>query len=128
MTIVTAADPTLTALSPTTGALGATFQNVYLSGSNFICTTAVLVNGTPLPAGSLSALSSSTFLVVLPDSVLSTLPTSGTTTVTLTFTVEREGGSPQACSPALPTGPFAGASGARGLHARQHSVRNQLPW
>ena len=97
VTIATAADPTVAALSPTTGALGATRQNVYLTGTNFICTTAVLVNGTPLPAGSLSALSSTTFLVVLPDTVLSTPPTSGSTT-TLTFTVEREGGSPQPCS------------------------------
>ena len=97
VTIATAADPTVSALSPTTGALGATRENVYLTGSNFICTTAVLVNGTPLPAGSLSALSSTVFLVVLPDTVLSTPPTSGSTT-TLTFTVEREGGSPQPCS------------------------------
>jgi DNA-binding beta-propeller fold protein YncE len=100
VTIATAADPTVATLSPTTGALGATSQDVYLSGTNFICTTAVLVNGTPLPAGSLFTLSSTTFLVVLPDTVLSTLPPSGTTTETLTFTVEREGGSPQACSTA----------------------------
>ncbi len=100
VTIATAADPTVSALSPTTGALGATRQNVYLTGSNFICTTAVLVNGTPLPAGSLSALSSTVFLVVLPDTVLSTLPPLGTATETLTFTVEREGGSPQPCSTA----------------------------
>ncbi len=100
VTIATAADPTVTALSPTTGALGATRQNVYLTGSNFICTTAVLVNGTPLPTGSLFTLSSTTFLVVLPDTVLSTLPALNTTTVTLTFTVEREGGSPQNCSTA----------------------------
>lgn len=99
VTIATAADPTVAALSPTTGALGATRQNVYLTGTNFICTTAVLVNGIPLPSGSLSALSSTTFLVVLPDTVLSTPPTSGSTT-TLTFTVEREGGSPQPCSTA----------------------------
>jgi DNA-binding beta-propeller fold protein YncE len=95
VTIATAADPTVATLSPTTGALGATSQNVYLSGTNFICTTAVLVNGTPLPAGSLFTLSSTTFLVVLPDAVLSP---SSSTAVTLTFTVEREGGSPQACS------------------------------
>jgi DNA-binding beta-propeller fold protein YncE len=100
VTVATAADPTVTALSPTTGALGATRQDVYLSGSNFICTTAVLVNGTPLPAGSLFTLSSTTFLVVLPDTVLSTLPALNTATVTLTFTVEREGGSPQNCSTA----------------------------
>ena len=100
VTIATAADPTVATLSPTTGALGATSQDVYLSGTNFICTTAVLVNGTPLPAGSLFTLSSTTFLVVLPDTVLSTLPALNTTTVTLTFTVEREGGSPQNCSTA----------------------------
>jgi hypothetical protein len=100
VTIATAADPTVTGLSPNTGALGATRQDVYLSGSNFICTTAVLVNGTPLPTTSLFALSSSTFLVVLPDTVLSTLPASGSSTTTLTFTVEREGGSPQLCSTA----------------------------
>jgi DNA-binding beta-propeller fold protein YncE len=100
VTIATAADPTVATLSPTTGALGATSQDVYLSGTNFICTTAVLVNGTPLPTGSLFTLSSTTFLVVLPDTVLSTLPTSGSSTTTLTFTVEREGGSPQACSTA----------------------------
>jgi DNA-binding beta-propeller fold protein YncE len=96
VTIATAADPTVSALSPTTGALGATRENVYLTGSNFICTTAVLVNGTSLPAGSLSALSSTVFLVVLPDTILS--PSSASAPVTLTFTVEREGGSPQACS------------------------------
>ena len=100
VTIAAAADPTVATLSPTTGALGATSQDVYLSGTNFICTTAVLVNGTPLPAGSLFTLSSTTFLVVLPDTVLSTLPALNTTTVTLTFTVEREGGSPQNCSTA----------------------------
>ena len=97
VTNATAADPTVATLSPTTGALGATSQDVYLSGTNFICTTAVLVNGTPLPAGSLFTLSSTTFLVVLPDAVLSP---SSSTAVTLTFTVEREGGSPQTCSTA----------------------------
>jgi DNA-binding beta-propeller fold protein YncE len=99
VTVAAAADPGLTSVSPPTGALGAASQNVYLSGSKFICTTAVLVNGTPLPAGSVSSLSSSSVLVVLPDAVLSTLPASGSTSVTLTFTVERESGPPQPCSP-----------------------------
>jgi DNA-binding beta-propeller fold protein YncE len=94
VTVAPAADPTVTALSPTTGALGATRQDVYLSGSNFICTTAVIVNNGAtnifLPASSLFALSSTTFLVSVPDSILSTLPTSGTTT-TLTFSAERQG-------------------------------------
>ena len=91
LTIVTAADPTLSSLSPPTGAIGATLQQVYLTGTNFICTTSVLVNGSPLPSGSFFAVSSTTLLVNVPDSVLSTLPTSGST-VTLTVTVERQGG------------------------------------
>lgn len=102
ITVVSAADPTLASVSPSTGAIGAAFENVYLSGSNFICTTAVFVsNGATnvaLPVGSVSSLSSSSLLVVLPSSVLSTLPSSGST-VTLTFTVERQNGSPQQCSP-----------------------------
>jgi hypothetical protein len=98
VTIVAAADPTLSSISPPTGAIGATMQNVYLSGTNFICTTAVFVNGSPLPTGSLFSLSSSSLLVVLPDSILSTQPAASATTVTLTFTVQRQGGTPQACS------------------------------
>jgi len=99
VTIVTAADPTLASVTPPTGAIGATMQNVYLSGTNFICTTAVFVNGSPLPTNSLFALSSSSLLVVLPDSVLSTQPIMPATTVPLTFQVQRQGGTPQDCSP-----------------------------
>jgi DNA-binding beta-propeller fold protein YncE len=102
VTIATAADPTIAAVNPPTGALGATFQEIYLSGSNFICTTGVFVNNgvstVPLPPGSLSALSSGSFLADIPDSILSTIPSSGST-VTLTFTVQRQGGAPQSCSP-----------------------------
>jgi hypothetical protein len=105
ITIVTAADPTLASVSPPTGALGAAFQEVYLSGTNFICTTAVFVNinnaptDIPLPPRSLSSLSSTTFLVDVPDSILSTQPTAPGTPVTLTFKVERQNGSAeQVCS------------------------------
>ena len=99
VTVVTAADPTVSSVSPRTGALGAAFQDVFLTGSNFICTTGVLVNNTPLLAGSLFSLSSTSFLVVLPDSVLSSLVPipPATTTVTLTFTVKRQAGAPQPC-------------------------------
>ena len=102
VTVATAADPTIASISPPTGAPGATFQEVYLSGSNFICTTGVFVNNgvstVPVPPNALSALSASSFLVDLPDSILSTLPSSGST-VTLTFTVQRQGGAQQSCSP-----------------------------
>src|SRR5579862_9729475 len=99
VSIVTAADPTLTSLNPPTGALGAAFQEVYLSGTNFISTTLVFVNRTPLPSNALFAVSPSTLLVVVPDSVLSTLPTPPATNVTLTFTVARQNGAQQVCSP-----------------------------
>jgi DNA-binding beta-propeller fold protein YncE len=101
VTIVTAVDPTLASISPPTGALGAAFLEVYLTGSNFICTTGVFVNNgvknVPLSANFLSTLSSTTLLVTVPDSILATVPASGST-VPLTFTVQRENGSPQSCS------------------------------
>jgi DNA-binding beta-propeller fold protein YncE len=99
VTVVTATDPTISSVSPPNGALGAAFLNVYLSGSNFICTTGVSVNNSPVPTGNVFALSSSSLLVEVPDSVLSTLPTPPATNVTLTFTVQRENGVPQPCSP-----------------------------
>ncbi len=99
VTIVTATDPTITSITPSTGALGATSQQVYLSGSSFISTTSVLVNDTPILTGVVS-LSSSTLLVVVPDSILSsTQATTPPTPLPLTFTVERQGGAEQGCSP-----------------------------
>jgi DNA-binding beta-propeller fold protein YncE len=99
VTIVTAADPTITSLNPPTGALGAAFQEVYLSGSNFISTTLVFVNGTSVPSNDLFSLTSGTLLVVVPDSILSTLPTALGSGTPLTFTVARQGGAQQVCSP-----------------------------
>jgi DNA-binding beta-propeller fold protein YncE len=99
VTIVIAADPTLTSLNPPTGALGAAFQEVYLSGSNFISTTLVFVNGTSIPTSDLFSLTSGTLLVVVPDSILSTLPTALGSATPLTFTVARQGGAQQVCSP-----------------------------
>src|SRR5260370_53462 len=90
ITIVTAADPTLASVSPPTGALGAAFQEVFLTGTNFICTTGVFVNGIPVPTKSISSLSSTILLINVPDSILSTQPTSPATTVTLGFTVGRK--------------------------------------
>lgn len=98
VTVAAVVAPGLSTVSPPTGALGATSMNVYLSGSNFICTTRVFVNGTPLSTGVFS-LSSSALLVVLPDAILSTQPASGATSVTLTFTAASEKGAPNSCSP-----------------------------
>ena len=91
--IVTAVDPTVTSISPPNGALGAAFQEVFITGTNFISTTNVFVNSsllpggaTLLPSGALFAITPTTLFVIVPDSVLSNFPVSGST-VPLTFTV-----------------------------------------
>jgi hypothetical protein len=96
--IVTAVDPTVTSMSPPNGALGAAFQEVFITGTNFISTTNVFVNGALLPSGALFATTSTTLFVIVPDSVLSNFPVSGST-VPLTFTVGRQSGAQQSCSP-----------------------------
>ena len=45
VTLVTATDPTVTSISNDVGAVGARQQDIYLTGSNFISTTEVRVNG-----------------------------------------------------------------------------------
>ena len=103
--IVTAVDPTVTSISPPNGALGAAFQEVFITGTNFISTTNVFVNnsllpgpGAILPSGALFAITPTSLFVIVPDSVLSNLPVSGST-VPLTFTVARQNGVQQSCSP-----------------------------
>ncbi len=77
VTVVTAADPTLTAINPTSAAQGSLFQDVYLTGTNFISTTAVLVNGTALPSSAVIAVSSTLLRARLPDCLLSAIPAGG---------------------------------------------------
>ena len=96
--VVTAVDPTVTSISPPNGALGAAFQEVFITGNNFISTTNVFVNGALLPSGALFATTPTTLFVIVPDSVLSNFPVSGST-VPLTFTVGRQSGAQQSCSP-----------------------------
>ena len=78
VTVVTAADPTLTAINPTSAAQGSLFQDVYLTGTNFISTTAVLVNGTALPPSATTAASSTLLRARIPDCLLSAIPAGGT--------------------------------------------------
>ena len=96
--IITAVDPTVTSISPPNGALGAAFQEVFITGTNFISTTNVFVNGALLPNGALFATTPTTLFVIVPDSVLSNFPVLGGT-VPLTFTVGRQNGARQSCSP-----------------------------
>ena len=117
VTVITAVNPTLTSVSPNITPQGQTFEDVYLTGTNFISTTAVLVNGTPLPAfnngvdsvelpnpifastGSTSSVTgeTTTLRARIPDFMLTAAPTPPNTTATLTITVERQNGTPQSC-------------------------------
>lgn len=99
VTVVTGADPTLTSVSPRVGALGAVFQDIYLTGTNFISTTSVFVNGVQMPTSAVIAASSTVLRVRVPDVFLSTPPTPPSNNVTLTFTAARQGGTRQQCAP-----------------------------
>lgn len=92
LTVVVAADPTLTAISPSRAAQGSVFQDVYLTGTNFISTTTVLANTTIIPA---TPVSTTLMRARLPDCVVSAAGTlniiaqrqNGTTTPAQTLTV-----------------------------------------
>jgi DNA-binding beta-propeller fold protein YncE len=88
-TIVTATDPTLTSLSTNVGAVGATLQDVYLSGANFLSTTQVRANG---------ALIGNTDLVSQQVLRLRLGPNDLRTAGPLTITGSRQGGAAQNCS------------------------------
>ena len=99
VTVVTAADPTITSVSPRVGAIGSVFQDVYLSGTNFISTTNVFINGVQMPATAILAASSTVLRVRVPYTMLSTTPTPPANTATLSITASRQNGAQQQCSP-----------------------------
>ena len=84
VTVFAGLDPVLTALDPGTAAQGAVFQDVYLTGSNFLSTSAVEVNGMVLgpcpstmppvlPLPPCTTFISTTFLKArIPDALLAT--------------------------------------------------------
>ncbi len=83
VTIDTAVDPILTSLDPTTTGQASVQQDVYLTGSNFFNTSAVLANGIPVTP---VIYISTTFLrVTLPASSLSNVGS-------IAITVERQNG------------------------------------
>ncbi len=121
--VISAVDPTVSSVSPSTAPQGGLFQDIYLTGTHFISTTSVLINGvvvsTPctegnanvttgcftLPNFNVSILGSSTpgtiestsMQVRLPDFMLSNQPAPPNTTYALSISVERQGGIPQTC-------------------------------
>jgi DNA-binding beta-propeller fold protein YncE len=92
VTVVTATDPTLTSVSPKTAARGSLFQDIYITGTNFISTNKVFVNGVQVDPLFVTDVSSSVISARITDT---TLAASGT----LQVTVSRQSGQPQNCTP-----------------------------
>lgn len=82
VSIVTATNPTLTSVTPTLTAAGSVFQDFYLTGTNFLSTTSVIIGGNPVPAARVNP---STLRARAPASLLA-FP------ATLTVAVQRQGG------------------------------------
>jgi DNA-binding beta-propeller fold protein YncE len=121
--VISAVDPTVSAVTPTTAPQGGLFQDIYLTGTHFISTTSVLINGVPvatpctegnsntstgcfaLPNLGVSGLGNSvtasieatSMRVRLPDFMLTSQPSPPNTTYSLSVSVERQGGVPQTC-------------------------------
>ncbi len=121
--VISAVDPTVSAVTPTTAPQGGLFQDIYLSGTHFISTTTVFINGVPvstpctegssntstgcfafpnlavadLGSSATGSIEASSLRVRLPDYLLSSQPIAPATTYTLSVSVERQGGVPQRC-------------------------------
>jgi DNA-binding beta-propeller fold protein YncE len=94
VTVVTASTPTVTSVSPNTAALGSLFQDFYITGTNFISTDVVYVNGYNIPAAGVSVDSSSVIRARIPTFLLSQVPASGIIAVT----VSEQTGAAQTCT------------------------------
>jgi YVTN family beta-propeller protein len=69
--IVAAADPVLSSLSPTSLALGALVQDLFLVGENFLSTNVVRINGVAVPASRIRLINRTLMRVRLPASAVS---------------------------------------------------------
>jgi len=77
VTIETATTPTVTSVSPNTTALGALFQDVYITGTNFISTSNVYINNAQLNPSLVFGVSTSLIRARIPDYILAVPPPSG---------------------------------------------------
>lgn len=92
--VVTATQPTVTSVSPNATATGGLFQDVYITGTNFISTNVVYVNHAQLSASLVTQVSSSLIRARIPDFILAAPPSSGF----LQIGVSEQTGSEQACT------------------------------
>ncbi len=75
--IVTATNPTVTSVSPNSTALGGVFQDIYITGTNFISTDNVFINSSQLASTFVSQVSSSLIRARIPDYILAAPPPQG---------------------------------------------------
>ena len=76
VTVETATTPTVTSVSPNATALGGLFQDIYITGTNFISTENVYVNGAQLASTFVTDVSSSVIRARIPDFLLAAPPPS----------------------------------------------------
>jgi YVTN family beta-propeller protein len=99
VTVVTATEPTVTSVSPNTTAVGGLFQDVYITGTNFISTNNVFVCASPsscvqIPPANVSEVSSSLIRTRIPDIILAAPPSSGSVQIG----VSEQSGAEQTCT------------------------------
>src|ERR1019366_7683733 len=82
-------------VSPKAVGLGSLFQDIYITGTNFISTNNVFVNGIPIAATSVADISSSVIRARIPATLIAVPPPSGL----LQVTVSQQVGTPQNCAP-----------------------------
>ncbi len=98
VTVVTATTPTVTSVSPNFTALGGLFQDVYITGTNFISTDNVFLNpnspnSIELASSLISQVSSSLIRARIPDYLLASPPPKGI----LQVGVSEQSGAVQTC-------------------------------
>ena len=86
--VATASTPTVSSVSPNTTALGGVFQDVYITGTNFISTNVVYVNGAQLAPTFVTDISASMIRARIPDFILAAPLQSGI----LQISVSRQAG------------------------------------
>jgi DNA-binding beta-propeller fold protein YncE len=94
VTVVTAANPTVTSVSPNTTALGGLFQDIYITGTNFISTDNVFINGTQLAPGFVTGVSTSVIRARIPDFLLAVPPQNNQ----FVISVSEQSGSAETCT------------------------------
>ncbi|MBZ5641645.1 MAG: hypothetical protein LAO19_02695 [Acidobacteriia bacterium] len=97
ITIQTSIPPTVTSVSPNVMGLGGLFQDTYISGTNFISTNKVYINGVVLPDSQVSDVNSSLIRIRIPDTLLASPPPPPALPV-LQVSVSQQTGAQQTCA------------------------------